>query len=179
MGSLGNPNKPQKGVKVEGEVKAKEEDEVKESPLIGDLFKPDFENFISACFKYLGKPYTQGNPEMKGIEAPIRKWLLTQDASVQLKNLNAYVEVKPKYTFKTIEKLLEGLGGYNYCQDLKTYSPSTNGQQQKSQEQLDSEKEEERLIREKYKEDIAANEKSIEEQESDGDFEKLKSDIGK
>ena len=117
------------------------------------LFKPDFELFISACFKYLGIPYTQGDPSRHGIESPIRKWLLTQDPKAQLRNLNAYVKVikEKQYRVKTIEKLLEKLEGYNFCQDLSTYVPVTNGQPKKTEAQLADDRKQEEAIREVYR----------------------------
>jgi len=118
-----------------------------------NLFKPEFEKFISACFKYLGIHYTRGNMSTHGIETPIRKWLLTHDANIQLMNLNAYIKVikEKQYRVKTIEKLLEKLEGYNFCQDLSTYVPAGNGLPKKTEKELADDEKERLKIVEGYK----------------------------
>ena len=133
--------------------KQRERERERERESKGKLFKPDFESFISSCFKYLGMSYTQGDPSRHGIESPIRKWLLSQDPNIQLKNLNAYMKVTPekKFRAKTIEKLLEKLEGYNFCQDVSNYvAPVINGQPKKTKEQLESDRKEELEIRKVY-----------------------------
>jgi len=118
-----------------------------------NVINKEKEIFISDCFKYLGKAYTRGNPSTHGIESPIRKWLLRNDPSTQQRNLSAYVKVTPdkKFRAKTIERLLEKLEGYNFCQDVVNYqAPVINGQPKKTKEQLVSDRKAEIEMKEGY-----------------------------